>query len=83
MDVVVPIEVLAPSSRVQNFDQSSNEEPMLVAIHLRNEVRAKATLKEKEFKRCTRFYHDKNVKIRPLASGDLFLRRKGGKLDPK
>ncbi|KAL8153701.1 hypothetical protein V2J09_011461, partial [Rumex salicifolius] len=84
MDVVVPIEVLAPSNKVQNFDQSLNEESMLIAMYLRDEMRAKAALKEKEFKRCTRLYHDRNAKVRPLIPGVLVLRRtEGGKFDPK
>ncbi|KAL8170922.1 hypothetical protein V2J09_022726 [Rumex salicifolius] len=84
MDAMVPIEILTPSGHVHNFDQALNEDSMLIAMHLHDELHNKAMLKEMEFKRRTRAYHNKKVKPQNFVPGDLMLKRSdGGKFDYK
>ncbi|VFQ60332.1 unnamed protein product [Cuscuta campestris] len=83
----VPTEVLVPSTRVEAYTPSLNEELMEVDSHFIQERRDDAAIKAEEYQRQSKRYHDKKTILRTFEVGDWVLRKreksqptKGGKL---
>ncbi|VFQ72040.1 unnamed protein product [Cuscuta campestris] len=83
----VPTEVLVPSTRVEAYTPSLNEQLMEVDSHFTQERRDDAAMKAEEYQRQSKRYHDKKAVVRTFEVGDWVLRKreksqptKGGKL---
>ncbi|VFQ85226.1 unnamed protein product [Cuscuta campestris] len=83
----VPTEVLVPSTRVEAYTPSLNEQLMEVDSHFIQERRDDAAVKAEEYQRQSKRYHDKKTVLRTFEVGDWVLRKreksqptKGGKL---
>ena len=75
VEVVIPLEANFPTLRISSFNPSSNDDLLGESLDLVEERRERATIH-------LAYYHQKlkqgyvaNVKLRPLATGDLVLRR--------
>ena len=66
------------------YNQETNDEALELELHLLEERRMTAAIKEQEYKRRLSKYRDRRVRPRLLKEGDLVLRQDtaGGKLDP-
>ena len=74
-DAIIPLEANFPTMRTSSFTPSSNDELLGKSLDLIEERRKKAVIQ-------LAYYHQKlkqgyvaNVKLRPLAPGDLVLRK--------
>ncbi|MCI00899.1 gag-pol polyprotein [Trifolium medium] len=87
VDAMIHAEVNTPCWRQMNTSQETNSEAMAVNLHLLDEVREVAHLREITVKRRAARKYDSRVVPRELKEGDLVLKRpmgrdKGGKLAP-
>ncbi|VFQ69153.1 unnamed protein product [Cuscuta campestris] len=83
----VPTEVLVPSTMVETYTPSLNEQLVEVDSHFTQERRDDAAIKAEEYQRQSKRYHDKKVVLRVFEVGNWVLRKreksqptKGGKL---
>ena len=89
--VVIPLETSFPALRTSTFTSSNNDELLRKSLDLIEEGREKAMIQLAYYHQKLKQGYDANVKLRPLAPGDLVLRKvlgsaknpAWGKLGPK
>ena len=87
---VIPLESGFPTLRTEQFNVEENHRLLLDSLDVAKERREVATEKMAYYQQRLKQGYDKGVKLRPLAPGDLVLRKvvgtaknpTWGKLDP-
>ena len=74
-EVVIPIEANFPTLRMSSFTSDSNDELLGKNLDLIDERREKAMVQLAYYHQKLKQGYDANVKLRPLAPGDLLLRK--------
>ena len=74
-EAVIPLEVNFPTLRMSSFTQSSNDELLGESLDLIEERREKVVIQLAYYHQKLKQGYDANVKLRPLAPGDLVLRK--------
>ena len=72
---VIPLEANFPTLRTNSFTPSSNDELLGESLDLIEERRKRATIHLAYYHQKLKQGYDVNVKLRPLALGDLVLRK--------
>ena len=89
-EAVIPLEANFPTLRTSSFTPSSNDDLLVDSLDLVEERRERAMIHLAYYHQKLKCGYDANVKLRPLATGDLVLRRvvgaakdpSWGKLEP-
>ena len=74
-EAVIPLEANFPTLRTSSFTLSSNNELLGESLDLVEERRERATIHLAYYHQKLKRGYDANVKLRPLATGDLVLRK--------
>ena len=74
-EAVIPLEANFPTLRTNSFTPSSNDELLGESLDLIKERRKRATIHLAYYHQKLKQGYDVNVKLRPLAPGDLVLRK--------
>ena len=74
-EAVIPLEANFPTLRTSSFTPSSNDELLGESLDLVEERRERATIHLAYYHQKLKRGYDANVKLRPLATGDLMLRK--------
>ena len=74
-EAVIPLETGFPTSRTSSFNPSDNDEQLKKNLDLIEEKRENAMVQLAYYQQKLKQGYDFNVKLRPLTSGDLVLRR--------
>ena len=76
-ELVIPIESGFPNLKTDQFSVEENNRPLLTSLELVEERREVAVVKMEmaHYQQRLKQGYDKRVKLRPLASGDLVLRK--------
>ena len=74
-EVVIPLETGFPMLRTSSFDPSNNNELLEKCLDLIEERRENAMVQLAYYQHKLKQGYDANVKLRPLAPGDLVLRK--------
>ena len=72
---VIPLETSFPMLRTSTFTLSNNDELLGKSLDLIEEGREKAMIQLAYYHQKLKQGYDVNVKLRPLAPGDLVLRK--------
>ena len=82
-EAVIPLEANFPTLRTSSFTPSSNDELLKESLDLVEERRERATIHLAYYHQKLKWGYNTNVKLKPLATGDLVLRRvMGAAKDP-
>ena len=73
--VVIPLETSFPTLRTSSFNPSDNDEQLKKNLDLIEEKRENAMVQLAYYQQKLKQEYDSNVKLRPLTSGDLVLRK--------
>jgi len=73
--VVIPLETSFPTLRTDQFSVEENDHLLLTSLELINERREVAMVKMAHYQQKLRQGYNKKIKVRPLAPGDLVLRK--------
>ena len=74
-EAMIPLEANFPMLRTNSFTPSSNDELLGESLDLIEERRERAMIHLAYYHQKLKQGYDANVKLRPLASGDLVLRK--------
>ena len=74
-EVVILLEANFPTLKMSSFTPSSNHELLGKSLDLIEERREKAVIQLAYYHQKLKQGYDANVKLRPLAPGDLVLRK--------
>ena len=74
-DAIIPLEANFPTMRTSSFTPSSNDELLGKSLDLIEERRKKAVIQLAYYHQKLKQGYNANVKLRPLAPGDLVLRK--------
>ena len=74
-EAIIPLEASFPMLRTSSFTPSSNDELLGKSLDLIDERREKAMIQSAYYHQKLKQGYDANVKLRPLALGDLVLRK--------
>ena len=74
-EAVIPLEANFPTLRKNSFTPNSNDELLEKSLDLIEERREKAVIQLANYHQKLKQGYDANVKMRPLAPGDLVLRK--------
>ena len=74
VETVIPLEANFPTLRTSSFTPSNNDELLGKSLDLIEERREKAAIQLAYYHQKLKQGYDANVKLRPLAPGDLVLR---------
>ena len=74
-EAVIPLEANFPTLRTNSFTPSGNDELLGESLDLIEERRERATIHLVYYHQKLKQGYDVNVKLRPLAPGDLVLRK--------
>ena len=74
-EAVIPLEANFPTLRMSSFTPSSNDEQLGKSLDLIDKRREKAMIQLAYYHQKLKQGYDANVKLRPLAPGDLVLRK--------
>ena len=74
-EVVIPLEANFPMLRMNSFTPSGNDELLGESLDLIEERRERAMIHLAYYHQKLKQGYDANVKLRPLAPGDLVLRK--------
>ena len=74
-EAVIPIETSFPTLKTSTFTPSNNDELLGKSLDLVEEKREKAMIQLAYYHQKLKQGYDANVKLRPLAPGDLVLRK--------
>ena len=74
-EAIIPLESGFPTLRIDQFNVEENHHLLLDSLDLVEERREVATVKMAYYQPNLKQWYDKGVKSRPLASGDLVLRK--------
>ena len=72
---VIPLETDFPTLRTSSFNPSDNDEHLKKNLDLIEEKRENAMVQLAYYQQKLKQGYDSNVRLRPLTSGDLVLRR--------
>ena len=75
VEAVIPLETDFPTSRTSSFNPRDNDEQMTKSLDLIEEKRENAMVQLAYYQQKLKQGYDANVKLRPLTSGDLVLRK--------
>ena len=82
-EAVIPLEANFPTLRTSSFTPSNNDELLGESLDLVEERKERAMIHLAYYHQKLKHGYDANVKLRPLATGDLVLRRvMGAAKDP-
>ena len=74
-EAVIPLEANFPTLKTNSFTPSNNDELLGKSLDLIEERREKAVIQLAYYHQKLKQEYDVNVKLRPLALGDLVLRK--------
>ena len=74
-EAVIPIESRFPTLRIDQFSVEENNRLLLTILELVEERREVTVVKMAQYQQRLKQGYDKGVKLRPLALGDLVLRK--------
>ena len=74
-EVIIPLKTSFPTLRTNSFNPSSNNELLEKSLDLVDERRENAMVQLANYQHKLKQGYDANVKLRPLAPGDLVLRK--------
>ena len=74
-EAVIPLKENFPTLRMNSFTPSGNDELLGESLDLIEERREKAIIQLAYYHQKLKQGYDANVKLRPLAPGDLVLRK--------
>ena len=74
-EAMIPLEANFPTLRTNSFTPSGNDELLGESLDLIEERRERAMIHLAYYHQKLKQGYDANVKLRPLASGDLVLRK--------
>ena len=74
-EVVIPLEIGFPTLRTSTFTSDGNDELLKKGLDLIEERRENAIVQLAYYQHKLKQGYDTNVKLRPLAPGDLVLRK--------
>ena len=74
-EAIIPLEANFSTLRTNSFTPSSNDELLRESLDLIEERRERATIHLLYYHQKLKRGYDANVKLRPLAPGDLVLRK--------
>ena len=74
-EAVIPLEANFPTLRTSSFSSSSNDDLLGESLDLVEERRERAMIHLAYYHQKLKHGYNANVKLRPLATGDLVLRR--------
>ena len=74
-EAVLPSELAFGSPRASQYVESEQDDRRLDDINFIEELRCRAALRAARYQQSLRRYHERKVKDRSLAVGDLVLRR--------
>ena len=74
-EVIIPLKTSFPTLRTSSFNPSSNNELLEKSLDLVDERRENAMVQLANYQHKLKQGYDANVKLRPLALGDLVLRK--------
>ena len=74
-EAVIPLEANFPTLRMSSFTPSNNDELLGKSLDLIKEIREKAVIQLAYYHQKLKQGYDADVKLRPLASGDLVLKK--------
>ena len=72
---VIPLETGFPTTRTSSFNPKNNDEQLTRSLDLIEEKRENAMVQLAYYQQKLKQSYDVNVKLRPLAPGDLVLRK--------
>ena len=75
-EAVLPSDITFRSPRIENFDQSTADNTRELEINYMEEKRLISCLRTANYLEAIRQYHNRNVKDRTFAVGDLVLKWK-------
>ena len=75
VETVIPLEANFPTLRMNSFTLSGNDELLGESLDLIEEIREKVMIQLAYYHQKLKKGYDANVKLRPLAPGDLVLRK--------
>ena len=74
-EAVIPLEIGFPMTRTSSFNPKDNDEQLSRSLDLIEEKRENAMVQLAYYQQKLKQSYDVNVKLRPLAPGDLVLRK--------
>ena len=74
-EAVIPLESGFPTTRTSSFDPKDNDEQLARGLDLVEEKRENAMVQLAHYQQKLKRGYDVHVRIRPLTSGDLVLRK--------
>ena len=74
-EAVIPLEIGFPTTRTSSFNPKYNDEQLIKNLDLIEERREDAMVQLAYYQQKLKQGYEANVKLRPLASGDLVLRK--------
>ena len=74
-EVVIPLELGFPTLRTDQFNTEENNRLLLDNLDVAEEMREVAIVKIAHYEQRLKHGYDKGVRLRPLTSGDLVLRK--------
>ena len=74
-EAIIPLEANFPTLKTSSVTPSSNDEPLGKSLDLIEERREKAVIQLAYYHQKLKQGYDANEKLRPLAQGDLVLRK--------
>ena len=74
-EAVIPLESGLPTTRTSSFNPKDNDEQLARGLDLIEEKRENAMVQLAHYQQKLKRGYDANVRIRPLTSGDLVLRK--------
>ena len=74
-EAVIPLEIGFPTLRTSSFNSSSNDELLEKSLDFIEERRESAMVQLAYYRHKLKQGYDANIKLRPLVSGDLVLRK--------
>ena len=74
-EAVIPLESGFPTTRTSSFNPKDNDEHLVRGLDLIDEKRENAMVQLAHYQQKLKRGYDAHVRIRPLAPGDLVLRK--------
>ena len=74
-EAVIPLETGFPTTRTSSFNLKDNDEQLTKNLHLIEERREDVMVQLAYYQQKLKQGYDANVKLRPLTSSDLVLRK--------
>ena len=75
VEALIPVEIGVGSPRIENFDEKINDEALKENLDLIEEQRERACMRLEAYQQRVARYYNSRVKTRPMAVGDLVLRK--------